>query len=68
MKTIEPKDWSKTPDQYLIDSRMGMDAQKKYMRTAIAYLVIFGFSIWAAGWCIDYLYTTYQKSEQGEQK
>lgn len=64
MKTIEPKDWSKTPDQYLIDSRMGVSEQKRYLRTAIAYLVVFGVLIWAAGWSIDYLYTAYQKSEQ----
>lgn len=68
MKTTEPKDWSKTPDQYLIDSRMGVSEQKRYLRTAIACLVVFGFALWLAGWCIDYLYTTSQKSEQGAQK
>lgn len=68
MKTIKPNDYSKVLDDHLKASYMGKDAQKKYLRTSIAMLVIFGCLITAAGWCIDYLYTTYQKSEQGAQK
>lgn len=46
MKTIQPKDWSKTPDQYLVESRMGESEQKMYLRNTIAYLVVFGFAVW----------------------
>lgn len=50
MKTIQPKDYSKTPDQYLIDSRMSVSEQKQYLRNAIARLVVFGFLLWLAAW------------------
>lgn len=46
MKTIQPKDWSKTPEDYLKESRMGESEQKVYLRTSIAYLVVFGFAVW----------------------
>lgn len=46
MKTMQPKDYSKTSDQYLIESRMGESEQKLYLRTSIAYLVVFGFAVW----------------------
>ena len=66
MKTIQPKDWSKTPDQYLIESRMGVSEQKSYLRNSIAYLFVFGFAVWLAAWSINELYEIYTKAGQVE--
>lgn len=64
MKTIKPNDYSKVLDDHLKASYMGKDAQKKYLRTAIAYLVIFGFLIWIAGWCMAELWDIYLESQK----
>lgn len=60
MKTIQPKDYSKTPEQYLIESRMGKGKQRMYLFR----LFLFGLLVWAAGWCMAELWEIYLEAQK----
>ena len=60
MKTHQPKDFSKTPDDYLRDSRMSESDQKLYLQTSIAWIVVVVACLVVAGMCIAELWEIYK--------
>ena len=46
MKTHQPKDFSKTPEDYLIDSYMGEHKQQTYFAWIVVFCFAVGVTIW----------------------
>lgn len=60
MKTHQPKDFSKTPEDYLRESRMGESDQKLYLQTSISWIVVVVACLVVAGMCISELWDIYK--------
>lgn len=67
MKTTQPNDFGKTPDEYLIESRMSVSEQRMYLRNTAAKGVLFVFAVWIGVWCINELHEAYVKAEAGQE-
>lgn len=57
-----PTDYSKTPEEYLVESRMSVSEQRMKFREAVAWAFVFCFLVWIAGLTIGELWGAYQES------